>query len=144
MIEAARGGTDTVYSNNGYVLQSNVERLILTGTNKSFGTGNADANVLQGSAGANTLDGKGGSDILIGGAGADVFIFGEGRDQIRDFADNVDRIALRASDLGGLTMAGVWENARDTSAGVVFEFRADQLLVTGATIAALKDDVVLI
>lgn len=144
VIELAGGGIDTVYSSNSYVLQSNVERLILTGTSNSFGTGNANANVLQGSAGANTLDGKGGNDILIGGAGEDVFIFGEGRDQIRDFADNVDSIAMRPSDLGGLTMAGVWESARDTSAGVVFDFGADQLVVTGTTIAALKDDVVLI
>ncbi|AXC49995.1 hypothetical protein DRW48_10090 [Paracoccus suum] len=144
VIEVAGGGIDTVYSATSFVLPAQVELLVLTGTDKSVGYGNAEANLLQGSAGINTLDGKGGNDILTGGGGADIFVFGDGRDRIADFADNVDVIALRSAELGGLTIDQVWSHARDSSIGAMFTFGEDVLVVSGATVASLRDDLVLI
>ena len=87
--EATNQGTDTVNIGLTYTLGSNVENLILTGTNSvnGFGntldnalTGNSGANSLSGSAGNDTLQGLAGNDSLDGGAGSDSLIGGLGND----------------------------------------------------------------
>ncbi|WP_225007201.1 calcium-binding protein [Novosphingobium percolationis] len=100
VIETRGEGTDTVESSISYVLPSNVENLLLTGTKALNGTGNkldndltgnAGKNVLSGGKGNDVLDGHGGADRLIGGLGADHFVFGtdaldETFDTITDFS----------------------------------------------------------
>ncbi len=85
--EAAGAGFDTVRCSLSYTLGSNVEALILTGSNAINGTGNAlanritgngSANILSGGSGDDTLDGGAGNDKLIGGQGADTYLFGIG------------------------------------------------------------------
>jgi Ca2+-binding RTX toxin-like protein len=78
--ESAGEGNDTVRSAVTCTLAANLENLILTGTSRINGTGNALDNVLVGNAAANTLNGAGGNDRLDGGAGADAMTGGAGND----------------------------------------------------------------
>ena len=96
VIENAGEGTDTVKSSVSFVLGSNVEKLVLTGSAAINGTGNSLANTLVGNAGNNTLDGGDGDDILSGGLGKDKLV-GKGGHDIFVFADalsaaNADKI----------------------------------------------------
>jgi len=89
VVEAANAGTDTVESAITLTLGSNLENLILVGSdainatgntlNNSL-TGNAMANVLTGAAGLDSLYGGQGDDTLIGGAGIDASYGGLGDD----------------------------------------------------------------
>jgi Tol biopolymer transport system component len=76
--EAGNGGIDTVKSSVSYTLGANVENLMLTGTGKINGIGNALGNTLTGNSGNNVLDGKGGADKVNGGTGNDTITWGAG------------------------------------------------------------------
>jgi Ca2+-binding RTX toxin-like protein len=78
--EAKGSGTDTVYASVSYTLGSNVEKLVLTGTEAINGTGTKLDNVLVGNAAANKLDGGYGSDTLSGGLGNDTLTGDNGAD----------------------------------------------------------------
>ncbi len=74
VIEAASGGTDTVYvAMTAYTLAANVENLAYQGGGDFTGTGNGLSNRITGAIGNDTLDGAGGADLLIGGAGNDTY-----------------------------------------------------------------------
>jgi serralysin len=79
----ATGGNDLVYfsgTTGTFTLRNNVERLTLTGTGSTNGTGNALGNTITGNSGANILSGLGGVDVLNGGLGNDRMIGGDGAD----------------------------------------------------------------
>ena len=109
--EASNAGIDTVRSSIGFTLGSNIENLVLTGSNAINGTGNALANALTGNSAANSLSGSGGDDVLNGKLGADTLTGGSGRDtfvfdtaigntnidKILDFNVTDDTIALSVS-----------------------------------------------
>lgn len=92
VIELANEGTDTVFSNSGYTLPSNVENLTLTSYFSDQSSdyyaigndlnnvivGNEYNNIIQGKNGNDTIIGNGGNDILDGGLGKDTFVFGIG------------------------------------------------------------------
>lgn len=80
LVELAGQGTDTVVSSISYVLGSNLEHLVLTGSAALSGTGNDANNRITGNAGANVLTGGAGDDTLDGGAGADRLSGGTGND----------------------------------------------------------------
>jgi Ca2+-binding RTX toxin-like protein len=81
--EASGGGSDTVQSTLAtYTLETNIEKLTLTGSADIDGTGNGLANTLTGNTGANDLFGAGGNDTLNGGAGADSLSGDAGDDKI--------------------------------------------------------------
>jgi serralysin len=65
LVENANEGIDTVQTPLTYVLPSNLENLLLTGSGNVDGTGNALDNVLTGNSGANTLAGGAGNDIYM-------------------------------------------------------------------------------
>ncbi|MDE1152419.1 MAG: hypothetical protein PW788_07775 [Micavibrio sp.] len=83
IIEFSGEGTDTVVSSITYTLTagSEIENLILmAGTARINGTGNADDNLIAGNSAANSLYGMDGADTLDGGAGADLMVGGNGDD----------------------------------------------------------------
>ena len=67
--EAVGAGTDTVHSGITYVLGTNLENLMLTGTAAINATGNTLNNVLTGNSAANILTGGLGNDTYVVGAG---------------------------------------------------------------------------
>ena len=94
--ELPNEGIDTVRSSVAYVLGSNVENLVLTGSSGIAGTGNALDNTITGNSGANTLrghegndyiDGGSGNDTMIGGQGDDTYIVGSTGDVVTELAD---------------------------------------------------------
>jgi Ca2+-binding RTX toxin-like protein len=95
VVEDAGAGTDTVYANVDYTLESNVESLVLgsalNGTGNALAntiTGNTSANLLSGLAGDDTLKGNAGNDTLDGGDGNDFLWGGTGDDTIRGGNNN--------------------------------------------------------
>ncbi|MDY0871331.1 hypothetical protein [Dongia rigui] len=128
IVEAAGGGTDTVFSRVDYVLGNNLENLFLGAESgdKLTGTGNALNNVigssgdednhLFGLAGNDTLSGGNGDDILEGGIGNDAYLIGlgDGDDQIVEKAgEGVDTIIAAIDyelsddqDIENLTLTG--------------------------------------
>lgn len=80
--ESSDGGLDEVDASISYVLDDNVEDLILTGTNDIDGTGNDLNNMITGNAGANRLDGGDGEDTMSADAGNDSLDGGAGNDNL--------------------------------------------------------------
>ena len=78
--EAANSDIDQVDSAFSYTLQTNLEKLLLTGTESINGTGNNSDNTLTGNSGDNVLDGSAGNDTLDGGLGNDSMSGGLGND----------------------------------------------------------------
>jgi Ca2+-binding RTX toxin-like protein len=139
VIEASGGGIDTVESLIDYVLDQQVENLILLESASSMipnperGSGNELDNLIVGNSGDNILDGGAGNDILVGGVirelegppylegtGSDILIGGAGDDVLMadagDLVSNGEWLFLG----GGLT-------SRDVS--VIRE--ADDLFIGG-------------
>ncbi|MCE4553518.1 PA14 domain-containing protein [Pelomonas sp. P8] len=116
--EAAGGGTDLVRSSVSFVLGSNIENLVLTGTAPISGTGNDLDNVITGNSGNNFIDGGLGADTMAGGAGNDTYVVdnaadvvtenaGEGTDTVRagfsyTLGANLENLVLTGTgDLSG-------------------------------------------
>ena len=79
-IEAAGGGSDTVYAYVSFAMNDNIETLWLAGTGALNGVGNDQANNLYGNADANDLMGRGGNDGIAGYEGDDTLSGGDGND----------------------------------------------------------------
>jgi VCBS repeat-containing protein len=116
VVEAADGGTDTVYSSISTALGANVENLVLLNGGLT-GTGNALANQLTGTGGADVLNGAAGADTMSGGAGNDTYYVDDAGDVVVEgagsgfdteiasvsttLADNVENLVLSVSGLTG-------------------------------------------
>ena len=123
--EAAGAGVDSVLSSITLTLQDTLENLYLQGNAAINGTGNAQANLLQGNGGANTLWGLGGNDTLQGGSGNDTLRGGTGDDsyivqgagqQVIE-ADGEGTDLVRVQYLASYTLAAFVENGAISSAG---------------------------
>ena len=134
IIEAAGGGSDTVYASASYTLNAGQEIEQLR-TNNDAGTaalkltGNELANRIVGNAGANTINGGLGSDTLYGKAGKDTFVFANtpsasNRDHLGDFSAADDTIQLSKAIFTAL------------SAGTLAASAFKDLSVSGATVDA--------
>lgn len=80
VIEGIGGGQDRVAASVNFTLDSNIERLDLTGGVAVSGTGNSLNNQIGGNAIANTLYGLAGDDVINGLGGADTMYGGTGND----------------------------------------------------------------
>jgi len=82
VFEKAGEGFDWIKTEAGYNLQSlaHVENLLLAGTARIHGKGNASGNIITGNTAANSLSGEQGNDSLRGGGGNDTLLGGDGND----------------------------------------------------------------
>jgi len=117
ILELADEGIDAVLSSGSYRLSAALERLTLTGSGNTNGTGNALDNLITGNAGANRLNGAAGNDTLLGGLGDDVYVvdslgdvvtegLNEGKDRVDaavdwTLGDNFEKLHLIGSALIG-------------------------------------------
>ncbi|MFM7428125.1 MAG: calcium-binding protein [Elainella sp.] len=110
--EALWQETDTVQASISYLLGSNVENLVLTGSSAINGTGNSLVNSLTGNGANNALEGGAGNDVMTGGAGSDQFVYAAtiaysssafGQDSITDFSSGTDQIVLDLTAFTALT-----------------------------------------
>jgi Ca2+-binding RTX toxin-like protein len=100
VIEYEDEGTDTVYSTAfTFTLDSNVERLVLTGSAEIDGignelanriTGNGASNELRGEQGNDDLDGRGGADDMYGGRQDDTYVVDNVADEVFELPAEVD------------------------------------------------------
>jgi Ca2+-binding RTX toxin-like protein len=84
VLELSNEGLDTIEIATSFTLPANVERLILTGSDDSTGTGNRLDNVITGNPGINELDGSRGWDNLAGGAGNDTYWVDQADDKLTE------------------------------------------------------------
>ncbi|MDR4466348.1 MAG: hypothetical protein MRJ66_19005 [Nitrospira sp.] len=143
VIEAAGEGIDTVESLFNYILDPQVENLILAEStssvlpNPEFGAGNDLDNLLIGNSGDNVLEGGAGNDVLVGGVfrsienffvlgtGSDILIGGAGDDVL--MADGGNYVfALDGSNGSWLFLDGGAEFQEDVPR------LADDLFIGGA------------
>lgn len=120
--ESSNQGTDEVTSHISYTLGSNLEHLVLAGSDAISGTGNTLANAITGNGAANLLNGKAGNDVLFGGGGDDSFRFdtklgATNIDTILDFATGVDVIQLENSIFTSLAVGNLADTAFLVTAG---------------------------
>lgn len=88
-IEAAAGGTDTVFASVNYTLATGQALEILRANAGAVGLtlrGNELDNRLYGGIGNDTLNGKAGADYMTGGDGDDTYIVDQVRDQVFEAA----------------------------------------------------------
>ena len=90
VIEAASGGTDTVYATMSYTLAASqqIETLRVSGAAGLTLTGNEINNALYGGVGNDILNGGAGVDVMTGGAGNDTYYVDNAGDQVTESAGN--------------------------------------------------------
>jgi Ca2+-binding RTX toxin-like protein len=149
VVETRGQGIDSVISwGSTFTLSGNVENLRFVTNQDSHGTGNAQANLIEGSLGNDTLEGQGGADVLdgnggadrlIGGADADIFVFSGMTSPydvdiatVVDFERGLDRILIENADANnqvsgdqafafayGPSANAIWQVADDANRVVV-------------------------
>ena len=116
VLEAAGGGSDTVFASVNYALATGqaVEALRANaGTTGLSLSGNTIANTLAGNAGNDILDGKAGADTMLGGTGNDTYHVDNAGDVVDETGgDGIDKVvSSRSFSLeAGAQVVGTIEN----------------------------------
>lgn len=141
------GGSDLIESNTTVVLTAlpEIERILLTGSSKIHGIGNAANNVITGNGGVNELRGEMGADTLNGGAGADILNGGKGND-VMDGGGGADKFFLETTNTGNDTIngfqtsvdrfdldGGTFSNRTEAGGNTTLTHSGGTVLVTGVT-----------
>jgi len=101
VIEAANGGTDTIYSSIDYSLAAlaNIENLSITGK-AVHATGNAKDNFIYGNDSDNDIDGGKGADFMHGGKGSDTYHVDNAKDVVDEMSgQGLDRVISTTNTL---------------------------------------------
>ena len=152
IVETLTGGVDTVRSTAvSYTLSDHLETLSLMGAFDQDGTGNAQANTINGNNFVNTLIGGAGADVLNGNAGNDTLEGGADNDRLNggagidslaggDGADILDGGTQADSMAGGLgNDTYSVDNASDTVTELTGEGTADKLFLNAASFILSAD-----
>jgi len=130
IIEYQGGGFDIIYSKLTWILDNNIEALILLGKADINGVGNSGNNRIAGNQGVNQLYGGEGDDTFVIGIG-DIVVEnrGEGRDTVLSQVsynadDNIEIICLTGSSNANVS-GNIEDNLLKGNAGIN-EFRGDQ------------------
>jgi subtilisin family serine protease len=102
-VEAANEGADLVVSTVNFTLGDNTEKLTLSGSSQTNGTGNALGNLITGNTAANHLSGAEGADTISGGYGDDTIDGGAGVDRLTG-GSGVDRFLFQKGQAAGDTV----------------------------------------
>ncbi len=109
------GGNDRVFATASTTIGAYIETLTLTGLSSIDGTGNAQANTINGNSGNNILKGMDGVDLLIANAGNDTLDGGTGADRMLGGAGNDTYVVDNAGDrVVEQTVTGVDDGGIDT------------------------------
>lgn len=148
IIVPANAGVTTVYANQNYTLQANINNLTVFNA-RGGGTGNAMANIITSTVRNVTLDGSGGNDVLISVKGTNYkFDAASGYDVITNFTpgarksvgDNPDTVEL-AGYQQFTTFAQVKSAMTQVGADVVLQLDAnDAIKILNTTISAFITD----
>ena len=115
-VQYALGNGLFVHSAYTFTMADDLENLILAGTKKLSGIGNALTNFITGNAADNTLDGKAGADTLTGGAGDDLYVVDDIGDLvIENTGEGTDRVESTIS----YTLGANVENLTLTGTGTI-------------------------
>ncbi|MGL4280435.1 MAG: peroxidase family protein [Albidovulum sp.] len=139
VVEAAGGGTDTMFSSATKTIAANVEVLTLTGGGNINATGDGAGNTLNGNTGNNILSGLGGADRLNGGDGDDTLDGGTGNDVLifNSTTFGADRInGFDSNATGGqdrIEFSGIGITAANFSTEVVISTQGTDTLITTAS-----------
>ena len=152
IVEVSSGGTDTVKSTAAsYTLSAYLETLNLVGTYAQDGTGNAQANTLNGNNFDNVLIGLAGADTLNGLVGADTLDGGDDNDKLYGGAGADDLVGGAGSDLldggtGADDMTGgagndtyYVDSGSDTVTELAGEGTADKIFLSAASFLLSAD-----
>lgn len=137
VVEAARGGTDTVVSTIDFRLGDHQEELTLAGKAAIDGIGNTKSNRLTGNSAANVLDGRAGADTMEGGRGNDTYLADHAVDQVKEARDGgVDTVLSSASwtllsGVENLTLTGTARSGVGNSAGNLLRGNAANNVLDG-------------
>ena len=126
------GGRDQVRSIVTFTLPDNVEVLSLLGAAAINGTGNEQANTLNGNDARNVLRGLGGSDTLNGAAGNDLLDGGNAADTMRGGPGNDTYVVDNESD-AVVEEPGAGSDLVRSSIDFTLPANVENLTVSGAT-----------
>ncbi len=135
VVELVDGGNDIVRASVGYQLRANVERLVLTGSDDIWGTGNDLANIITGNNGDNEINGGAGADRMAGGRGDDSYIVDNAGDTVverRNGGVDTVRTALASYTLTAEVENLTLQNGSDNGAARAGTGNAIDNVITGS------------